>query len=190
MSLTYLDSDNKQRVARIIDYLKLNGKKIRSLKTLDIGSGLCVFLGEMMKYGIEAYCVDPDPEATKHATENVKVTSAFNGYIEDFSTNEKFDLISFNKVLEHVKDPIKTLSLIKPFLATNGQVYIEVPDGKTAIENGDVINREEFFIDHCVIFNENSVRYLAEHAGFFCKNLTSIHEPSGKYTTFAFLSKT
>ena len=43
---------------------------------------------------------------------------------------KKFDLISFNKVLEHVKNPIMLLKSSKRFLNENGIVYIEVPDIK------------------------------------------------------------
>ena len=41
--------------------------------------------------------------------------------------SKKFDLISFNKVLEHVKNPIMLLKSSKRFLNENGIVYIEVP---------------------------------------------------------------
>ena len=50
--------------------------------------------------------------------------------LSKFKFKKKFDLISFNKVLEHLKNPIMLLKSSKRFLNKNGIVYIEVPDIK------------------------------------------------------------
>ena len=97
---------------------------------------------------------------------------------------KKFDLISFNKVLEHVKNPIMLLKSSKRFLNENGIVYIEVPDIK-AKKNGK--SSQEFCVDHLHIFSNRSLRNLANKSGMKVLKIKSIHEPSGKYTLFGFL---
>lgn len=55
-------------------------------------------------------------------------------FFEDFESNEKFDLIVFGYVLEHVADPVLVLTHFKKFLAENGRMFITVP-------NAAVMNR-------------------------------------------------
>jgi len=187
MALPFEKSDNKQRVSRIVKYLKDNSYKIHRMKVLDVGSGLGVFLGELIKEGVEAHCIDPDPTSVKHAINNIGVQSAFIGGFEDYHSEQKFDLITFNKVLEHVTNPVELLKKAKTHLNTNGQVYLELPDGKNAASNDGYINREEFYIEHYTVFENNSLIYLAKRAGFRVGKILSLHEPSDKHTIFSFL---
>ncbi len=55
-------------------------------------------------------------------------------YFEEFNTTEKFDLIVMGFILEHVEDPIQTLSHYRQFLTPNGKLFIAVP-------NAEVLNR-------------------------------------------------
>jgi 2-polyprenyl-3-methyl-5-hydroxy-6-metoxy-1,4-benzoquinol methylase len=189
LSFSFDKSDNKQRVKRINDFLVAQKKKLSGLKVLDVGSGLCVFLGEFLKHGIEAYCLDPDPISVHHAASNVKVKEAFLGTFDEFESELKFDLITFNKVLEHVKDPVKFLKKTKQHLATDGVVYIELPEGKRSSDAEGFIDREEFYIEHYTIFTERSLKYLAEASGFKPMRIDFVREPSGKYTLFSFLKR-
>jgi SAM-dependent methyltransferase len=189
MGFPYEKSDNRQRVSRIVQYFKKNGRVMTGLKVLDIGSGLCVFLGELLKHGIEAHCVDPDFISVEHALNNVHVKSAIKGGFENYPMDQKFDLISFNKVLEHVLNPIDLLLKAKSLLDHNGFIYIELPDGENASGNGGYLDREEFYIEHYTAFDKESVQLLIEKAGLNCQNVNEIHEPSDKYTLNLFLNK-
>jgi SAM-dependent methyltransferase len=181
-------SDNKQRVRRVADFLAKKNLKPAGTNVLDVGSGLCVFLGEMKERGFQCYCIDPDPLSTRHALDNAKVDGAFAGTLEKYSPPVKFDLIAFNKVLEHVVDPAATLSLAKPLLKKGGSVYVELPDGESALKNGGAVEREEFYIEHNTVFTKPAFRKLAELAGLKCSDVEAVHEPSDKYTLYAFLS--
>mgnify|MGYP001976614780 CR=1 FL=1 len=75
----------------------------------------------------------------------------------------------------------------KSLLSTDGIIYIELPDGKNASENGGFIDREEFYLEHYTIFSKDSLDYLVRKIGFGLDEFSSIHEPSDKYTLFAFL---
>ena len=187
MALNPDKSDNKHRVQRIIQFLILQDININKASVLDVGSGLCVFLGELKKYGVYSVCIDPDPLSARHALENVCVDEAHAGTLNDFHNTNRFNLITFNKVLEHVEEPISLLLKAKEFLDKNGCIYVELPDGDSALKNGNIIDREEFYIEHFTIYNELSIQYLAEQAGLTCTNIHSIHEPSDKYTIYAFM---
>ena len=70
-------------------------------------------------------------------------------------------------------------------LHCDGFVYIEVPDGESAVVEGP--KREEFFIDRPHIFSLTSLSLLSTQADFSVKTIERICEPSGKYTLRAFL---
>jgi 2-polyprenyl-3-methyl-5-hydroxy-6-metoxy-1,4-benzoquinol methylase len=53
---------------------------------------------------------------------------------EEFETNEKFDLIVFGYILEHVDGPVEILRHFKKFLTSRGRMFITVP-------NAEVLNR-------------------------------------------------
>jgi SAM-dependent methyltransferase len=97
----------------------------------------------------------------------------------------RFDVVAFNKVLEHVEDPVVMLARTHRHLNDGGFVYVELPDGEAAAHDGP--GREEFFIDHPHIFSAASLTLLATRAAFRVVALERLREPSTKYTLRAFL---
>jgi len=165
-------SDNAGRVAWVTAHAK--GRTV-----LDVGSGLCVFLHRMKAAGWKGTALDPDARQAAHARTVVGVDAVQADFMkaEDLG---RFDLVSFNKVLEHVEDPVAMLARAKDFLAPGGCVYVELPDGEGAAKDGP--GREEFFIDHHHVFSAASYCVLASRAGFRVAALETLREPSGKYT--------
>jgi hypothetical protein len=96
--------------------------------------------------------------------------------------------VTFNKVLEHVEDPVAMLARSRDLLRPRGAVYVEVPDGELAARDPDGPNREEFFIEHLCAFSMTSLCLLAGRAGFVPVRAERLREPSGKYTLYAFLA--
>lgn len=178
-------SDNKARVQRVntfsTNYFGNNSQR----KLLDVGSGLGVFPYEMKRKGYKVTAIDPDQRAIKHAS-NVVGVEAFNKDFMKFDSKKKFEIITFNKVLEHVDDPIKLLNRSLKFLDQNGFVYVEVPDGEMASKDPEGYNREEFFIDHLHVFSFQSLLDLGLKAGFIPQSIERLQEPSSKYTLRAF----
>ncbi|MCS6289232.1 MAG: class I SAM-dependent methyltransferase [Nitrospira sp.] len=180
-------SDNAARVARVLQFARayLTPGKVPTL--LDIGSGLGVFPYRMKEAGWDCTVLDPDARAVEHAATVVCVRAIRGDFLminpEQVGT---FDLITFNKVLEHVVDPVGMLQRATGFLRPNGRVYIELPDGEVASHHGS--QREEFFIEHHHVFSAGSLNMLAERAGFLTLSVERLHEPSGKFTLCAFLA--
>jgi SAM-dependent methyltransferase len=182
MSLSAERSDNVQRVARIREVLGEGGGR----RVLDVGSGLAVFSARMKEVGWACTALDPDPRAVEHARKRVGVEAV----CADFMTAEglgEFELITLNKVLEHVPDPVTMLARTCELLALEGAVYVELPDGEAAANDPDGPAREEFFIEHLHVFSMSSMSLLADRAGLLTVHAERLREPSGKYTLFAFL---
>ena len=188
INLPMESSDNVRRCIRINAFAeKLFDNKDRGGRSptiLDVGSGLCVFLYGMKKFGWQGTALDPDERAAKHAREVVKVGSICGDFFQ-CDPQGTYDAIALNKVLEHVYDPVVMLSRCLSFLSEGGFVYVEVPDGEAAIHEG--ANREEFFVEHHHVFSFASLAMISSRAGFRVVQLGRLREPSGKFTLYAFL---
>jgi len=183
-------SDNIGRVHTILafasSHLQAGSDTPHTPSVLDVGSGLCVFLSLMKKAGWECTALDLDPCMVEHAREVVGVKAHCGDFMEVDDLG-RFDIITFNKVLEHVADPVAMLRRSIRFLNPGGFVYVEVPDGDAAAQDGQ--DREEFFIEHLHVFSPESLRVLAAKAGFTVFARERLREPSGKYTLRTFLKR-
>ncbi len=180
-------SDNAARVAAVAEETARHfpaAAVAAGLDCLDVGSGLCVFLHRLKAHGFRGVALDPDPRAARHA----ETVAGVPGVAADFMTCDPFgpfDLLTFNKVLEHVVDPAAMLARSRLFLRPGGLVHVELPDGEAAFALSP--SREEFFIEHHHVFSAASVCHLAKRAGMFVNALRRLREPSGKFTFRAFL---
>jgi len=103
LALPESKSDNAARVKRVLDFAKgkWGDKKVPNL--LDVGSGLAVFPFRMKEAGWQVTALDPDARAAAHAIEKAGVKSVHADFLKwEPETGENFDVISFNKVLEHI----------------------------------------------------------------------------------------
>jgi SAM-dependent methyltransferase len=139
----------------------------------------------MSQLGWISTIVDPDQRAVDHAVERFEAIGVRGEFLEVCNQLEgNFDLISLNKVLEHLENPSEVLDSVGRLLAPNGIVYVEVPDGVGAAKAGH--DREEFFVEHHHAFSGGSLAGLLHRAGFTVLQLETLIEVSGKYTLCAF----
>lgn len=182
------ESDNAGRVRRVDAFARSRMRTSGAAPTvLDVGAGLCVFLHGMKAAGWRGTALDPDPRAAEHARVHVGVEAVAADFLTAVDLG-RYDLVTFNKVLEHVKDPIAMLAKAVPVVADGGIVYAELPDGEAAARDRDGFAREEFFIEHYHVFSAASIARLADRAGFEVLEIERVREPSSKYTLRAFLA--
>ncbi len=182
-------SDNAGRVARVDAFVRarLGSDRTGEIppRLLDVGSGLCVFAHAMRGRGWDCVCLDMDPRQVAHAERNAGVRAYCGTLPLREAREEAFDCVSFNKVLEHVSDPVVLLGAARHNLTSGGIVYVEVPDGEEAIAEGP--SREEFFIEHLHVFSMASLVHLARRCGLTVITTERLREPSGKFVLSAFL---
>ena len=176
-------SDNHHRCNRIEKLIKFNKKFI----TFDIGSGLGIFPYEFTQRGYSVVCNDPDSKSIRFIKKNLKLNTILGDFLKT-KVEKKFELITFNKVLEHIEKPKLFILKAKLFLKKGGYIYIEVPD-ILAINDKVKKNREEFLMGHYHVFSKKSLKRLIESCSFRVLTLKSIRDPSGKYTIFCFAKK-
>ena len=94
---------------------------------LDVGCGSGSALDNAKRAGLETYGIEPSPSAATAAS--AKGHKIFPVLLEqmDAAWNGKFDLISFNQVLEHVSDPVGLIRGCVRLLSPRGVIAITVP---------------------------------------------------------------
>jgi SAM-dependent methyltransferase len=173
-------SDNAGRSARVDAF----AGRTRGRRLLDVGAGIGVFPASLQDRGWSVDAIELDARTAKHLRDTLGIAA----YTDDLKTLATrgighYDAITFNKVIEHVDDPVATLRDAIPLMARGGFIYVEVPDVAAA---ADGPGREEFFIEHLHVFSPASLIMTVEEAGLSVCEVERIREPSGKYTLFAF----
>ena len=125
ISLEPAKSDNVGRCNRIVEFADQHFTKSQLENhpptILDVGSGLCVFLHRMKTLGWQGTALDPDPQAVVHAQEVLGVDAVCGDFF-DLDGLGQFDVVTLNKVLEHVHDPVRMLAKSQAYLADGGFV--------------------------------------------------------------------
>jgi len=187
MALSPAASDNRQRVRRVQHFAAAwGGAPVAGgrLRVLDVGAGLGVFLAALLEAGDwEATALEPSP-----------VAAAFLRQIGGFAVREElftpesglkdFDLITFNKVLEHIRQPQAVLATAAQASAPRGLLYVEVPHRLSASCHPP----EHFILGalHWHLYAPSTLCRLLEHTGWTPLECRSIFDPSGKISTCAF----
>lgn len=108
------------------------GKPIHNLKVLDVGSGAGQYTFEIEKYVKKVMGVEPFKPAYLKALNKKKRTKSkvhfVNTLIEDFKTNERFDLILCLATLEHMTNAEKAFTKIFKLMTNNGIIYLTAPN--------------------------------------------------------------
>lgn len=115
-------------------YYEINETVLRifpSNKTvLDAGCGSGIIGKYLKKKGNAVYGIDYDKDAVKTAKKYLIQTAQFD--LEEpkkkLPINKKFDVILFNGVLEHLKNPVETVNEFKKYLNSDGVFVISLPN--------------------------------------------------------------
>lgn len=171
----------KNIVVRLKEWLdKLFFKKILSqftrneLSVLDVGGGTGWMLDVLKQTDSRitfTQSVDIDSAAKK--TAEAKGHAYFEGTIEEFNTDKKFDLILMLNLIEHVADPLAVLQKAQTLLHKNGIIVIKTPN--TDSWDAQLYKKSYWGGLHCprhwVIFSEKSFRHLLRSTSLKLKKL-------------------
>jgi SAM-dependent methyltransferase len=90
----------------------------------------------------------------------------FHGTLDEFETDERFDLVFMSHVIEHVLDPVATVAKIRSLLKPGGVLYLETPnvgslDARLWKSRWGLIH----YPRHLYLFDRSTIRRLLEGAG-------------------------
>ena len=158
-SFDQITGSSQARSKRIVQWLSGHYSLTEQGKLLDIGCGNGSFLEafgtKFPNWKMQGLELD---DRNKSVVEKIPgVTALHAGPIKELK--DKFDLIVLIHSLEHIPNPIEYLKLIRPHLAPNGLVFIQVPDLK--MSPFDLL-----IADHCTHFDFPSLKKMVSLAGF------------------------
>jgi len=175
------ESDNYHRVQRVLECVEDLNIEVSSknVRFLDIGSGLGVFPYSLKQRNLDVTSIDPDAKACAHLENDLQIKT-IHGDFEKAKIEDSFDVVTLNKVLEHIKNPLPFLRKLVSILSKTGFAYIELPDGEAAAMES--YERSEFTLYHYHIFSFNSFIKLCQSVNLHAVSCCRIKDPSGKYT--------
>ncbi len=101
-------------------------RPLTGLTVLDVGCGHGWFLEAAAARGLVAVGIEPDRDvAAMTAQRGLDVRTGF--FPEDLPEDERFDVIAFNDVFEHLPDPAAVLREVHRRLRPGGQLAISIP---------------------------------------------------------------
>jgi 2-polyprenyl-3-methyl-5-hydroxy-6-metoxy-1,4-benzoquinol methylase len=136
-------------------------------RLLDIGCGAGRLLKRASGLGWSCWGLDVSADAVAEARRHVPTAVIRQGTLEEFDTDERFDMITMSHVLEHVPDPVATLKRCRELLAPNGRLLIGIPN----IDSWEarLFGRYWTGLDiprHLVHFREDVLRRMLADLGF------------------------
>jgi SAM-dependent methyltransferase len=194
MALPEDKSDNAGRVKRVIAQLdtwrQALGQTRRAANVLDIGAGTGVFLAKLLQSKAQtvsdwrATAIEPDPVAAKHLR-GLNKFEVIQGVFDASPAMQGYDLVTLNKVVEHLPKPQALMSgVVQALDPAGGIVYVEVPDVLTIGRRLPTDNILGSLHHH--LYSPRGLTALFESVGLHLLDLGRTVEPSGKITLFGF----
>jgi len=189
--ISQLRRKNFKKIINIILSLNVN----QSLKILEIGSGNGFFIEECKKSNINITGSEADEEQynllAKNFSNIIKIALPIKNFNNKLSN--KFDVVVFNDVFEHLENLDLILIQLKSILKINGQIVINLPSSDGLIYKfSNILNKIGFtnFYDrlwqknlaspHLSYFNNSNLKMLFNKHGYNLIHTTSLDTVSKK----------
>lgn len=189
------DTDKKVEASRklVRGFLDLLNRPNAAL--LDVGSGRGEMLGGARAEGLDRVVGLELSKAMIDAAKKAYDVDVQPLLLEDYAaqTDERFDIIVLNAVLEHVYDPDSMIAACRTLMTPGGVLYLDVPNEDHLLADvGGVVNRvlgrpavfklaPTFPPYHVFGFSPGSLEVLLDKHGFAIDRLevrSSVHVPS------------
>jgi len=130
---------------------------------LDLGAGSGEFTFLARTLGADVAAVEPNEAYAAYCRAKLDL-DVRTARLEDCDFRPgQFDLIRLSHVLEHMRDPVASLTVLRGWLAPGGILYIEVPDIERDARNK--MRGRLFHYGHIYNFNPFTLRQTALRAG-------------------------
>jgi SAM-dependent methyltransferase len=128
--ITFLDDIRVKNFTKILDNENISKSiSAKDAKVLDVGCATGLFMKIVARRGVEVLGLEPNPIMAKIATSqdlNVR-----NGYFPSaLNENERFDVIIFNDVFEHIPDLKEILNGCFKLMKKDGYLVINLPNSR------------------------------------------------------------
>jgi 2-polyprenyl-3-methyl-5-hydroxy-6-metoxy-1,4-benzoquinol methylase len=176
------EADDATVIAKAMSAGNLDGIPLpEGKRVLDLGCGGGYFLNLCRQLGAMVQGIEPSQHGA--AIARGQGIPVFEGTLEDFLSEhgeERFDIITSHHVLEHVPDPVGTLTKLRSLLTDGGLMKIMVPnaDSPFALKLGADWHSVDLPI-HLHQFSEKSLVKAAANAGLSTIDVGTVSLPAG-----------
>lgn len=165
-ALNFLKSESRVRNC------KSRLKKIRKFikpgaSILDIGCNEGIFMKIAQENGYLAYGLEPNRQMVNYA--RGMGLSVEQRLIEEYNTNQKFDVISLFHVIEHLSNPRAVINRLKKFLNSCGWLVIETPNIESYLARKLKQDWQAIGKEHLFYFSPKTIKLFLEKNGFKVK---------------------
>ncbi|MBI5749745.1 MAG: methyltransferase domain-containing protein [Nitrospinae bacterium] len=143
-------------------YFELVNFKInrREGKFLELGCAIGSIVAYFSELGWESWGVDVSSWAIRYGKKYFGLKRLYADSVEKLKLPDNyFDIVALIHILEHLRDPYKTLETAYRTLKPGGKIFIEVPDFERSRE--DLYNKDHFWF-----FTEGSLKNWLKKIGF------------------------
>jgi 2-polyprenyl-3-methyl-5-hydroxy-6-metoxy-1,4-benzoquinol methylase len=159
-----------EKYADVLESCLKNNNIPKSLRILDVGCGNGQFLSVMKRRGYANLLgLDPAPPCRIFARKHFGITIETDN-VYSYRPKKKFDLVTFNAVLEHVSDPKKAVACIASLMSPDGYLFLSLPDAYYFLKNMSE-PFSEFSTEHINFFSSYYLFKLMDN--FNCVHLST-----------------
>lgn len=136
-------------------------------RLLDVGCATGVFLEEAGQVGWQLWGLEPSAWAASQAQRRLPLAQVQVGFIEEAHYPAgAFDLITLWDVLEHLAAPAATLQHLRPWLAADGRLALNLPDVDSLPAR--VMGKRWVLLlrEHLWYFSPRTITALLEQCGY------------------------
>jgi SAM-dependent methyltransferase len=138
-----------------------------SPRILDVGGGRGEISAAFVERGGAAGALVVDPDEASIEAARGRGLDGFAGTIEQYETDERFDLVLMLNLLEHVADPVGVLRKAGELVAPDGLIWLQTPNFRAL--DGRLFRHRNWVGYHCprhwAIFGEEGLRRALARAG-------------------------
>ncbi len=183
--LSIYDFDNtiqlKWYPERIVEF----SKGASSLLELGLGHGITANV--FGKYFKRHVVVDASPAVIENFRKRFPESPVeiAESYFEAFETDERFDVIVFGYILEHVDEPVRILRHFRKFLGPGGRMFVTVPNAEVLnrrlghlagmLPDMQQLSEHDLLLGHKRYYTVETLRKDVEEAGYTVKRLEGIY---------------
>ncbi len=155
------ENDDNRRYHNLINLF--NCKRVVNI--MDFGAGNLNLLTKLRAGfpNLNLLAVEPEKRIKSPHKNIIKVESI------DQVEHSNFDIITMFHTIEHLRDPINTLALLKDKLDVDGRLIIETPnsdDALISLYECNAFKKYTYWGCHLYLFNNYTLKIISQKAGF------------------------